>query len=155
MADKDRTKESGVSRWDPFADLAPFESWNPFRDWPRFGFGRLPHEMRGRGLLSPAIDVAEAEGRYVVTAELPGCRKEDITVELHDGVLTIRGEKRDEREERGEKRHYVERSYGGFARAFRLPPDAGEEAHASFQNGVLTVEVPKSERPKPRTISIA
>lgn len=149
MAEKQKKEERSVARWDPFADLAPFESWNPFRDWPRLT--RLAEEMRQ---LQPAIDVAEADGRYVVTVELPGCSKDDITVELEDGVLTLKGEKRDEREEKKEKRHYVERRYGSFARAFRLPGDAGDEASAHFKDGVLTVEIPKSERAKPRVISI-
>jgi HSP20 family protein len=151
MAEK--KEERSVTRWDPFADLAPFESWNPFRDWPRLG--RLAEDLRARALLNPAIDVAEADGKYVVTVELPGCAKNDITVELQDGVLAIRGEKRDEREEKKEKRHYVERTYGSFARSFRLPPDAGDEARASFQNGVLTIEVPKGDKPKARAVKIS
>jgi HSP20 family protein len=100
------------------------------------------------------MDVAESKDGYTVTAEIPGVSKDDISVECHDNVITIKGEKRDEREETDEHRHYVERSYGSFSRSFRLPPDASEDIQASFRDGVLTVVVPKQEEKKPRTVTI-
>ena len=77
-----------------------------------------------------------------------------MTVECHDNVLTIKGEKRDEREEKHEHRHYVERSYGSFTRSFRMPPDASDDIKASFRDGVLTVEVHKHEEKKPKVVTI-
>ena len=103
---------------------------------------------------SPAVDVTENQDGYVVTAELPGASKDDINVECHDNVLTIKGEKRDEREEEDEHRHYVERSFGSFTRSFRMPPDASDDINATFRDGILTVSVQKHEEKKPRAVSI-
>jgi HSP20 family protein len=116
-----------------------------FRDWP----------ARGERAFVPAIDVAEGEGEYTITAEIPGARKEDVHVELHEGVLTIRGEKKSEREEKKERSRYVERSYGAFSRAFTLPRDAdADRLEAGFKDGVLTVTVPRTEAAKPRQIAV-
>lgn len=107
------------------------------------------------GALSPALDVHEDDDHYAITVELPGARKEDVHVELHEGVLTIRGEKTSEREEKKEKRRYVERSYGTFSRSLSLPPDAdADRLDASFKDGVLSISIPKTEVAKPRTIAI-
>ena len=103
----------------------------------------------------PAIDVCEDDARYIVTAELPGTKREDVTVELHEGVLTIRGEKKSEREEKSERRRYVERSFGAFSRTFTLPSDADpEQAQAAFKDGVLTVSISKTAEKKPRTVDV-
>ena len=140
------TPERSIARWDPIADL----------DWFRspFFLGREPVAASVRPF-SPAIDVAEDDGNYVVTAEIPGTRREDITVEVHGGTLTIRGEKRNEREERDEHRSFVERSFGTFSRSFTLPANADDrKVDASFEAGVLTVTIAKSEEAKPRTVAI-
>ena len=107
------------------------EAWSPFRDFGS-GLGRIFDELfADRGLAparwAPALDVAENGGAYVVTLELPGAKREDIGIEMQENVLTIRGEKKSEREEKSEKRHYVERSYGSFARSFTLPANADAE----------------------------
>ena len=102
----------------------------------------------------PAMDVSESNEGYTVTVEIPGAKREDITVESQDNVVTIRGEKRDEREEKDEHRHYLERRYGTFSRSFRLPADASDDIRAAFRDGVLTVEVPKQEEKKPQSIAI-
>ncbi len=155
---KARDEEEGaLTRWEPFGEL---------RDWRPFGMGfpsRLERWMREfeeewptarRGLM-PALDVHETDEGYAVTVELPGARKEDVTVEFHEGILTIRGEKKSEREEKNEKRRFVERRYGTFSRSFSLPRDAdGERIKAVFENGVLTLAIPKSEAAKPRTVAI-
>jgi HSP20 family protein len=153
--------ERAVSRWDPFADLDVLGGWGPLRELARGArAGSLLDEWLGRsvpgvGRVVPAIDVTEDEKRYRVSAELPGIKKEGVTVELQEGVLTIRGEKREERDEKNEHRRYVERSYGTFCRSFTLPPDAdGDRIQASFEDGVLTLEIPKAEQRKPRTVDI-
>ena len=106
-------------------------------------------------MLRPAVDVHEDDKGYTLSVELPGSKKDDIDVELDGNVLTIRGEKKSEREEKKERAHYVERRFGSFSRSFSLPPDAeGDRIDASFQDGVLTLRVPKSAESKPRTISI-
>jgi HSP20 family protein len=134
-------------------------SWSPFREFGS-GLGRLFDEIFAeRGLpvarWAPALDVAESEAAYVITVELPGAKREDVSLEIHDNVLSIRGEKRSEREEKNEKRHYVERTYGSFSRSFTLPANAdAERIKASFKDGVLTIELPKTEAAKPRVIDI-
>ena len=77
---------------------------------------------------TPLVDISEDDGNYVVSAELPGTKREDVTVELEDDMLTIRGEKRNEREEKKEKRRFVERSYGTFSRSFTLPSNADRKS---------------------------
>ena len=137
--------------------------WSPFREFglpTRFGklIDELFAESSPTGLergISPAIDVAEDEKQYVITAELPGVKKNDVTIELENGVLTVHGEKKSEREEKKERRHWVERSYGSFTRSLTLPSDAlADRVDASFADGILTVTIPKSEAAKPRTIAI-
>ena len=135
-----------------------FSETDPFRDFFRspLRISRFPFQDEEMSRMSwvPAMDVAESKDAYAITMEVPGAKKEDINVECHDGVVTIKGEKRDEREEKDEHRHYVERSYGSFSRAFRLPPDTSEDIRASFKDGVLTVEITKQEEAKPRTVTI-
>lgn len=104
---------------------------------------------------SPAVNLSEDGNGYVVTVELAGVKKEDVTIECHDSVLTIKGEKRDEREESDEHRHYVERSYGQFTRSFRMPADASGDVEANLKEGVLTVQVRKQEEKKPKVVSIS
>lgn len=137
------------------------EAWSPYREFGLGGLGRFFDELlaeRGSaasGRWVPALDVTESEGSWVVTVELPGTKREDIGLEIHDDMLTIRGEKKSEREEQSEKRHYVERAYGSFTRSFRLPAHvAPDRIKASFKDGVLTVEIPKTEAHKPKTIDI-
>jgi HSP20 family protein len=149
-------KERSVARRDPFAELA---DWRPFFG-PLLGReGRnLLEEVWGRsaaGRLAPSVDISEDDENYIVTAELPGTKREDVTVELEDDVLTIRGEKRNERDEKKEKRRIVERSYGTFSRSFTLPANAdGEKVSAKFDNGVLTVTIAKRPETKPRVVDI-
>ena len=146
-----------ATRWNPFRD-DPFFSESVLREWSPFA--RLARSFEdlapARGArLSPAVDLTEDEKSFIVTAELPGVKKDDVTVELQDDVLTIRGEKKSEREEKKDRSHWVERTYGSFSRSFTLPPTAvGEELKASFTDGVLKVEIPKKEQAKPRQISI-
>jgi HSP20 family protein len=103
----------------------------------------------------PAVDVRENDQRYAVTVELPGVRKEDVQVELENGMLTIRGEKTSEREEKQEQCRYSERSYGSFSRSFSLPSDAdADRLEASFKDGVLSLTIPRIEQVKPRAIAI-
>ena len=153
MADESKA----VKRWNPFRDEALFPE-ALLRDWD-FPIGRLSRRLeevgRRSALLSPAVDLSEDEKSYVVTAELPGVGKDDVTVELHEDVLTIRGEKKSEREEKKDRSHWVERSYGSFARSFTLPPTAQpEEMKATFKDGVLRIEIPKKEQAKARQIAI-
>jgi HSP20 family protein len=114
---------------------------------------------QGRGGVATSMDVSETDKEFKVTVELPGVKEEDVDVTLQDDMLTIRGEKKSETEQGGEKEnfHYVERSYGSFQRSLRLPvvvkPD---EVKARFRDGVLTISLPKTgEQSRSHRIRIA
>ena len=123
---------------------------NVFEDWVTSAW---PSEFRGA--LKPAIDVVEDENNLMLTVELPGMDKDDVQITLEKGVLTVSGEKKQSEETKGKNFHRIERSYGAFSRSFTLPREVdGEKAEASYENGVLTVTVPKSEQAKPKTLKI-
>jgi HSP20 family protein len=104
---------------------------------------------------TPAVEVRETSDAIEVTAELAGVKPEDVNVDYEDGVLTLRGEKSYERRSDEERRHVFERRYGSFARAFTLPREVEvDDISASFDDGVLTIRVPKAERAKGRRIEI-
>src|SRR3954466_2061119 len=103
---------------------------------------------------TPAVDIKESNNDLRVDLELPGMKPEDVEITAENGVLTIRGEKRSERKEGEESRyHVVERTYGAFMRTFQLPQGIDEEQiDAEFENGILTLLVPKAALPQPRRI---
>ena len=112
----------------------------------------------GEGLFAdwlPATDVHETEKEYVIKADLPEVAKEDVKVNLQEGVLTIEGERRREKEEKGKRFHKIEREYGRFVRRFALPTEVdAEKVHAEFKDGVLNVHLPKSEKATPKSIEV-
>jgi HSP20 family protein len=107
---------------------------------------------------TPKVEVREREGELCVRADLPGVKKDDITVEILENTLTIRGEHREEKEEKKEGFYKTERSYGSFLRTIPLPAGADiKHAKAQLEDGVLeiTLKVPKLEEPKPRKLEIS
>ena len=103
----------------------------------------------------PAFDISETEAEYMVTAELPGIDAKDIDVTFSDGVLTVKGEKKQEKEEKGENYHRVERSYGCFQRSFRIPEKVETETvDAAYKDGVLKLTLKKAEETKPKKIEV-
>lgn len=150
----------------------PADGWPPFlslrdeidRLFDEFGTGawRQPLARRMQGLLptgdwAPATELAECDGEYRITAELPGMSVENIDIKLGDGTITIRGEKSEERKEEKEDYLLSERRYGEFQRTLPVPPGIdAEKVSAAFANGVLTVTLPKSPeaRQKERRIEI-
>jgi len=141
--------------------------WEPFRDvddvFDRFfadAFRRFPRQAaEGRPALdwAPLADVSETEGEYLIKAELPEVRKEDVNVTVLDGVLTLSGERKQEKHADGEKLHRVERQYGAFVRRFALPENADEQAiRAESKDGVIVIHVPKHKvvEPQPRQIQV-
>jgi len=121
------------------------------------GFPSLPRltESFGGGV-TPSVDVAETDKEVVVTAELPGIEEKDVDVTFADGVLTIKGEKKAEKEEKDKNFHRVERGYGAFSRAIGMPADVEEDkVKASFAKGVLTVTLPKKPGVKSTAKKIA
>jgi HSP20 family protein len=110
---------------------------------------------RPRDAWRPSVDIAETEGDYVLTADLPGISKEDLDVTVVDGRLTVKGERRQETESTDENLHRVERAFGTFTRAFDLPTAVDAAGiSATYKDGVLTVAVPKAEEAKPKQIDV-
>ena len=139
--------------------------WDPVREFEEFGrrmapwFGRLEREgVPSRTMFdwAPAIDVVEEENAYVVSAELPEVKREDAKVSMTNGILTISGERRKEREEKkGVRYHRVERCYGSFLRSFTLPDDADpSKVTATMKDGILKVRIEKRPGTLPTTIPI-
>jgi len=154
MADK----KQSLARRDPFADL---ESWDPFGmlslrarlpRWTDEFFG----EQGGSGrLLAPAIDVSESEDAYDISVEVAGVKKDDLVVECKDGVLSIRGEKKSERDEKKSSARILERTYGAFSRSLSLPADADpDKVEATYRDGVLHIALRKRPEAKARSVAI-
>lgn len=122
-----------------------------------FDFEPLAKGLRGQmGFVEPKVDVAETDHEYEITAELPGLDEKDVDVSLSDGILTIRGEKKSETEEKKKDYYRVERSYGSFQRSFSLPDSIDEDKiGASFEKGVLKLTLPKSAEAQKKQRKIA
>ena len=104
----------------------------------------------------PHVDLSESEDLYEVEAELPGMKKEDIKIEIHDNVLTLTGEKKQEEKSDKKSYHRIESSYGKFERSFRLPKEVkAEDIKAKYKNGILTIDIPKVEETKPKEIAVS
>lgn len=104
---------------------------------------------------SPAMDVQETEKEYLIKADLPDVKKEDVKVTVEDGVLAVEGERRMEKEEKDKKFHRIERSYGRFVRRMSVPTDVDQQkVEADFKDGVLNVHLPKSVVAKPKTVDV-
>ena len=104
---------------------------------------------------APAMDVQETTNEYLIKADLPELKKEDVKVSVEDGVLAVEGERKLEKEEKGKKFHRVERSYGKFVRRMMLPTDIDQQkVVADFKDGVLNIHLPKSPAVKPRAIDV-
>jgi len=139
--------------------LRPFRELTTLRDemdkiWERF-FGEMPTVEPFPREWTPFLDVSETKNNIVVKAEAPGIDPKDIDISLTGDVLTIKGEKRQEKEEKDENYHRVERSYGVFARSVRLPLEVqSDKIEASYKNGILKITLPKSEEAKKKEIKI-
>jgi HSP20 family protein len=111
--------------------------------------------FRAIGEWRPALDVAETDASVIVKADLPGLEVKDLDVSIRGDILTIRGEKKEEKEEKTKSYHRVERHYGSFERSVRLPATVkADQVKASFKNGVLQIEMPKTEEAKEKTVRI-
>jgi HSP20 family protein len=141
-------------RWDPFRELEEMST--------RLNrvFGQVP-ARRGEedGAFfadwAPAIDVQETEKEYLLKADLPEVKKEDVKVDVKEGILSVEGERKQEKEEKGKKFHRIERAYGKFVRRMAVPTDVDEQKIAAeFKDGVLNVHLPKSAAAKPKSIDI-
>lgn len=145
-----------ITRYNPFKELEEMEH--------RLStlFGRAPVKRNGErkeamtvAEWAPLVDITEDDKEYLIKAEVPEVKKEDVKVSVQDDVLSISGERKSEKEETGKKYHRVERAYGSFYRSFTLPEDAdGSKVAAEFKDGMLRVHLPKSEKAKPKSIEV-
>ncbi len=142
-------------RWDPFRELTNLqERMNRlFSDW-RIRPSWESEEI-AQGSWIPPVDIYETADAVVLKAELPGISKDDINVEVKDNTLTLRGEKKFEKEVKEENYYRVERSYGTFQRSFSLPSTVQQDkVKAKFKDGILEISLPKAEEAKPKQIKV-
>jgi HSP20 family protein len=143
-----------ISRWDPFRDLNVLQD-RMNRLFDDAGRGWRADEPAATTTWSPAVDIFETENEIVVKAELPGVDRKDITLNLENNVLTVKGERKFEKETKEENYHRIERSYGGFSRAFSIPATVDEEKiRADYHDGILRIALPKKEQVRPKQIRI-
>jgi HSP20 family protein len=151
-----------LTKWEPFQTR-----WDPFKEFEELEkrmarvFGRLPLKADGEKEAltvadwAPLVDISEDDKEYLIKAELPEVKKEDVKLTIQDNVLSISGERKSEKEEQNKKYHRIERTYGSFMRSFTLPEDAdGSKVNADYKDGVLKVHLPKSEKAKPKSIDV-
>lgn len=152
-----------ITQWNPFRTTR----WNPFRELAEFGKGleryfQTGHELYAGGnepvtaqTWEPAVDITEDDKEFLVKAELPEMKKEDVKVIVEDHILRITGERKFENEENGKKYHRIERGYGAFTRAFTLPEGADDrKVTAEFKDGILRVHLPKNGEVKPKGVEV-
>ena len=143
------------TRWNPARELESLQNrLSNILEIPRL-FGNGHKESLTIAEWSPSVDIIENPKEYVIKAELPEIDKKDVKVTVQNGVLTLSGERRFEKEEKGKKYHRIERSYGSFVRSFDLPDDAdAEHVDAKFTDGMLTIHVNKSEAAAAKEIEV-
>jgi len=145
----------GIVRWDPFQDLISLQERMNRLFEQTLDRSRGEREGMVAATWAPAVDIYETPDSIVLQAELPGLSKEDIDIQVRDNVLTLKGERRSEKEVKEGNYLRVERAYGGFQRAFTLPAAVqADKIRAVFKDGVLDVSIPKAEEAKPKQIRI-
>ena len=145
----------GLPQWDPFAQIPSLqqEMDRLFSQYLR-RIGR-EEEALAPGAWAPVVDIYETDEKMVIKAELPGLKKEDIDIEVRDNTLTLKGERKFEKEIKQENHHRVEWAYGSFQRSLPLPSTIKQEAiEATFKDGILEVSLPKAEETEPEQIRI-
>lgn len=140
-----------IVRWKPMRDVSVMQD-EINRMFDNFWGG---FEGQDGATLAPAVDVTEKADNFIVSAELPGLKKDDIKLTLQNNVLTISGSKKRETESKDDQYHRVERSFGSFCRTVNFPTSVdASKINADFKDGVLTIELPKVEEAKPKEIAI-
>jgi len=145
--------EKELTPWRPFGELSSLRR-EMDRLWENF-FGERPLGRIWEREWAPSLDMSETKDNYVVKAEVPGIDAKHIDISLTGDVLSIRGEKKQEKEEKEEDYHLVERNYGSFSRSVRIPAEVeSNKIKASYKNGILTITLPKSEKVKAKEVKI-
>jgi len=140
-----------LSIWDPFQEMETL--LDRYNRSSRKTLARSDDRSFEVGDWMPSVDIEETKEAFAIKAELPGVKKDDVSINIDKGVLTIKGEKKTETEDK--KRHRVECSYGSFVRSFTLPQSIKvDEVQAEYNNGILNLTIPKSEEAKPKEIEV-
>jgi HSP20 family protein len=144
-----------TARWDPFGEFSTLQERMNRLFEDLMPTTRMGEEELNTGTFYPAVDIYEGEKEITLKAELPGIDKKDVHVDINGGVITLRGERKIEKENKKENYHRVERSYGIFNRSFALPTtvDPGK-VKANYKDGVLSVTLPRKEEAKPKLIPV-
>jgi HSP20 family protein len=150
---------NGLTKWDAFHDWDPVRELEEFQNRLGSFFRRSPLHQKGDEMSatewSPLVDILEDDKEFLIKADLPEVRREDVHVTVENNVLSIRGERKLESEERGKRYHRSERNYGVFSRSFSLPELADpSRIHAEFKDGLLKVHLPKSDRPRTKEVEV-
>lgn len=148
---------SNLTRWNPVSEFEDLISrYNRYFGLPTTSGGeREGKDLFRRNDWAPAVDIRESKEAFVIDAELPGMKREDVKVTVHDGVLTIQGERRKEEETGDDKQHRIERVYGSFMRRFTLPDNVDEASiRAAFKDGILSLTLTKVEPAEPKAIEV-
>ena len=143
-----------IVKWEPFRDVISFRD-EIDRLFDGF-FGRMPVRREiAQAAWMPLVDFEENKDEYLVRAELPGMKKEDVKISLVGDRLHISGERTKEKEEKGKTFHRIERAYGKFERVLALPAEVdGAHVRATYKDGILDIRLPKSDKTKPKEIGI-
>jgi len=149
---------NALTKWDPFKDWDPVRELDEFQNRLTSFFGQTP-VWRGRegnfASWAPAVDIIEDEKEFLVKADLPEVKREDLHINVENGMLVIHGERKFEREDKKKRYHRTERSFGSFTRSFSLPEGADStKIRAEIKDGLLQVHIPKSEMAKPKQIEV-
>lgn len=141
-----------IVKWDPLQEIGSLlDRYTKAVGRPREG----SQEVMATGDWTPRVDIAETDKEFVIKAEIPEVQKEDVKVTVDSGILTIRGERKQEKEEKDKKFHRIERYYGSFVRSFTLPDNVDEsKIEATFKDGMLNLQIPKIEEVKPKAIEV-
>lgn len=141
-----------LTKWDPLREMEDiFDRYNRALSWPRRG----SKDIMATEDWAPRVDIVETDNDFNIKAEIPEVKKEDVKVSVDNGVLTIKGERKQEKEEKNKKFHRIERSYGSFARSFVLPENVdANKIDASFKDGMLNLSIPKTKEVKPKAIDV-
>ncbi|TPW12570.1 MAG: HSP20 family protein [Halothiobacillaceae bacterium] len=139
-------------KWEPLREIEEmFDRYTKAMGWP----SNRGQELITTGDWSPRVDISETDNEFMIKAEIPEVKREDVKVSVDNGVLTIKGERKQETEEKGKKLHRIERYYGSFVRSFTLPDNVDEtRVKATFKDGMLNLQVPKTAATKPKAIEV-
>jgi len=142
-------------RWDPFRDLLTLQDRMDRLFEESLSRNRVFEQSLTSGLWSPAVDIYETEKEIILKAELPGLKKEDVSIEVTGNSLTLSGERSFEKDVREENYHRIERSYGSFSRTFSLSSTVDQDnVAAKFIDGILEIHIPKAEKSTAKVIEI-